>query len=381
MRNRNAALSIILIFGVIVMVVVTVLLIKYPDINTKFVIGEEENRDRVVIIDENNYKNNNITYSITHESALDGKIDIEYPVIEGMSDYDLANKINTKLCVNATGILAIHKLKDKINSLDINCTVKEFDNDKITVVYEGELMYNSGNSTTTKKKNTEAYDDYDSNYDSHTTSNYSGGNYNNFGYDPNYDNYGSFQQQNIGGDPNYDNYFSGNNTMTNNITTTNQYDPNAQSSGPQFFNSNNGNAPISNAPANTNLYPGANTLQGFAGTKFEVERIYYTNTVDLLDCKDINLTQYVDESTLASLLKANDKDLIDILASNETEARKYITKQSLSTIKNNLVDADFRNTNLTKWPSCFSYAEDEYIYISYPVSAELGDYVIVRYKY
>lgn len=379
MRGRNSALSVILIFGVIVMLAVTILLIKYPDINTRFVIGEDDiDRDRVVIIDDNNNYDNKdrLSYTITHESALDGKIDIEYPVISGYSDVNFTNNINTKLCVNATGILALHKLKDKINSLDINCTIKEFSDEKIVVVYEGELMYNSSTTKSAPKNNTN-YDTYDEYKPSTKSSN------GNYGYDPNYDNYGGGGiTYNGSGDPNYDNYSGVSNiTNINQNQNINQYAPNANSSNPQFYQTNDANAPMTNALPNANLYPGGNTLQGFAGTKFDVERIYYTNTVDLTNCKDIYLSQYVDTSVLSSLIKANDKEKIDIICDDETEARKYLTKESLNTIKSNIDNTDFRNQDLTKWPSCFSYSDNEYVYISYPVSEKLGNYVIVKYKY
>lgn len=381
MRNRNIILSIILIFGIIVMAVVTFILIKFPNNNNSLDINDN---DRVVIVDETpSYREERLTYDISHYSDRDGKVDIEYPQVDGYLDDNSTKNVNTKLQVNATSILALHELKDNIDSLDINCTVKSFDNDKIVVVYEGELLYHTGKVKVENKNTNNNYDTYDEKPANSSSSRKSNNVNSNFGYDPNYDNYGGVQSGNTSntyngfGDPNYDNYIGSN---TNSSNTNSPISQNSSSGNPTFFGGNTG-LPISNTDVNANMYPGANNaITGFANTKFYEKKIYYTNTVDLKTCKDIYLSECIDINVLSELIKGNDKNSLTVISENENEVRKYMTKLSLTNIKKMLKEADFQNSALTFWPESFSYVDNDYVYVSLPTNSELNDYVIIRYK-
>lgn len=121
-------------------------------------------------------------------------------------------------------------------------------------------------------------------------------------------------------------------------------------------------------------------------------RIFYTNTIDLDAVKNLRLSDYTDAYTAAGYVASGDYKLESTSGADETAIREYISQSGRNTdyYYKKLADADFSGgysdtMAVTKfsadtWPELFSYEKQGVVYFSLPVSAELGDYVIVRYS-
>lgn len=110
------------------------------------------------------------------------------------------------------------------------------------------------------------------------------------------------------------------------------------------------------------------------------ERVFFTNTVDLETGKNLGLSDFADAYTVAGYIVSGDYRLTDSAAA-ETAVRSAISS-SASTIEayyKKLQAADFTGS-ASSWPEIFSYEKQGVVYVSLPVSAELGNYVLIHYS-
>lgn len=106
--------------------------------------------------------------------------------------------------------------------------------------------------------------------------------------------------------------------------------------------------------------------------------LFYSNTIDVEEGKNIGLSRYADPYTMAGYVMSNDCHFLDKTAQQAEQLRAWLhtegSKQSYTTMFN---QADFPFD--TKFPSTFSYEYGGGICFSVPVSHDLGDYAIVIY--
>lgn len=363
MRNKGLIISLVVFAGILVMLLVTIFLINFPDTAATDFLQKRKIRTTREAIEETEKETESkpeIGYSIAHYTYNDGmNVDIEYPVVYGIENKTYENNINQKINIDATSIILLHDEKDKIDSLLVNCTVQSIDEKEIVITYEGEMYYKS---TSSKKSNTST----DTNQNQSTTKKRN----NNISADPNYDTYGGYGGGNNYGGGGYDSY---------NGASNYQIPQNQQPAQNYNYDSY---APISGLQ-NINMEPNTNgeLMMGFASTKVNSKRIFYTSTIDFEDCKDVYLSQYAIVSELAKYARSADCEFANVDDNNIENVRKYIQKSNQTTIQSILQNADYQNKSLTAWPKSFSYKKNNYIYFSLPVSHELGDYVLVRYAY
>lgn len=119
-------------------------------------------------------------------------------------------------------------------------------------------------------------------------------------------------------------------------------------------------------------------------------RIYYTNAVNIETAQNLGLSDYVDSYTLAGYVASGDYTLETTSGFDEQAIRTYINTADKNTdyYYKLLQNADFSATsgaNDTKhteqtWPKVFSHEKQGTIYLSIPLSQELGSYAIVKYN-
>lgn len=108
--------------------------------------------------------------------------------------------------------------------------------------------------------------------------------------------------------------------------------------------------------------------------------VFYTNTVDLEEGKDLSLSDYADAYTMAGYVMSNDcqfaansqerKDAL--LAHRKEKTLEYFTELFNS--------ADFPLDSASAFPESFSYTEKGVLYFSIPVPHALGDYALVQFN-
>lgn len=121
----------------------------------------------------------------------------------------------------------------------------------------------------------------------------------------------------------------------------------------------------------------------------KAERIFYSNTIDLENIKNLGLSDFADIYTVAGYLVSGDYKLTDVTG-NESAIRSSINASDKTTdyYYNKLQTTDFTGgysadesqTPASDWPEIFSYEKQGVVYFSLPVSAEQGGYVLVHYS-
>lgn len=121
----------------------------------------------------------------------------------------------------------------------------------------------------------------------------------------------------------------------------------------------------------------------------KTENLFYTNTVDLETVQNMRLSDYADAYTVAGYITSGDYKLESVSA-NEQSVRSYINSSEKTTdyYFKKLQAADFsggytadeNSAPAASWPEIFSYEKQGIVYVSIPLSSELGNYAIIKYS-
>lgn len=121
----------------------------------------------------------------------------------------------------------------------------------------------------------------------------------------------------------------------------------------------------------------------------DTTRVFFSNAIDLETANNLRLSDYTDAYTVAGYIASGDYKLESTSGADENAIRAYINASDKTTdyYFKKLSGADFsggysdaESDAAPSWPEYFSYEKQGAIYISIPVSKELGGYVIVRYS-
>ena len=123
---------------------------------------------------------------------------------------------------------------------------------------------------------------------------------------------------------------------------------------------------------------------GTLKTGNESKKIIFTNNINLDTGESIGLTDFADPLTIANYILSDDVELENATNNQAAGFTEYKKTLSVDTLKALLEDADFplikKNDVNEGFPKLFSYESGGDIYISIPLSHELGDYVLVKYS-
>ena len=123
---------------------------------------------------------------------------------------------------------------------------------------------------------------------------------------------------------------------------------------------------------------------GTLKTGNESKKIIFTNNINLDTGESIGLTDFADPLTIANYILSDDVELENATNTQAAGFSEYKKNLTVDTLKALLEDADFplikKNDVNEGFPKLFSYESGGDIYISIPLSHELGDYVLVKYS-
>ena len=106
---------------------------------------------------------------------------------------------------------------------------------------------------------------------------------------------------------------------------------------------------------------------------------FYTNTVDLVSCKDMGFSDFTDPYTMAGYVLSDDVQFEGVSQENLEALLEERKTMDIDYYTDIFEHADFPFDAETFWPSSFSYEKQGVIYFSIPVSHVLGDYAIVQF--
>ena len=111
----------------------------------------------------------------------------------------------------------------------------------------------------------------------------------------------------------------------------------------------------------------------------DTQRIFYSNTIDLEEGKNLQLSDYADAYTVAGYLASGDYVFAEAPKGDEAAVRAYINGAGRDTdyYYKKLAEADFSETGA--FPEYYSFERQGTIFVSVPVSHELGDYALIKY--
>ena len=111
----------------------------------------------------------------------------------------------------------------------------------------------------------------------------------------------------------------------------------------------------------------------------DTERIFYSNTIDLEEGRNLQLSDYADAYTVAGYLASGDYVFAEAPKGDEAAVRAYINGAGRDTdyYYKKLAEADFSETGA--FPEYCSFERQGTIFVSVPVSHELGDYALIKY--
>lgn len=111
----------------------------------------------------------------------------------------------------------------------------------------------------------------------------------------------------------------------------------------------------------------------------DTERIFYSNTIDLEEGKNLQLSDYADAYTIAGYLASGDYVFAEAPRGDEAAVRAYINGSGRNTdyYYKKLKEADFSESGT--FPEYFSFERQGTIFIAVPVSHPLGDYALIKY--
>ena len=123
---------------------------------------------------------------------------------------------------------------------------------------------------------------------------------------------------------------------------------------------------------------------GTLKTGNESKKIIFTNNINLDTGESIGLIDFADPLTIANYILSDDVELENATNTQAAGFTEYKKNLTVDTLKALLEDADFplikKNDVNEGFPKLFSYESGGDIYISIPLSHELGDYVLVKYS-
>ena len=123
---------------------------------------------------------------------------------------------------------------------------------------------------------------------------------------------------------------------------------------------------------------------GTLKTGNDSKKIIFTNNINLDTGESIGLTNFADPLTIANYILSDDVELENATNSQAAGFAEYKKNLTVDTLKALLEDADFplikKNDVNEGFPKLFSYESGGDIFISIPLSHELGDYVLVKYS-
>ena len=126
----------------------------------------------------------------------------------------------------------------------------------------------------------------------------------------------------------------------------------------------------------TSVYKGDRMSEGAA---YPVS-VFYTNTVDLNQVRDLGLSDYTDAYTMAGYVLSDDVEFLGVTQEQKEAFLKYRDNLDMDILTEVFNGADFPLASETAWPESFSYESHGTICFSVPVPHALGDYVIVTFN-
>ena len=126
----------------------------------------------------------------------------------------------------------------------------------------------------------------------------------------------------------------------------------------------------------TSVYKGDRMSEGAA---YPVS-VFYTNTVDLNQVRDLGLSDYTDAYTMAGYVLSDDVEFLGVTQDTKDAFLEYRDSLDLDILTEVFDGADVPLASETAWPESFSYENHGTICFSVPVPHALGDYVIVTFN-
>ncbi len=108
--------------------------------------------------------------------------------------------------------------------------------------------------------------------------------------------------------------------------------------------------------------------------------VFYTNTVDLNQVRDLGLSDYTDGYTMAGYVLSDDVEFLGVTPDQKEAFLEYRGSLDLDILTKVFDGADFPLASEEAWPESFSYENHGTICFSVPVLHALGDYVIVTFN-
>lgn len=433
MKNKGLIATIVVLIAVIITLIAVVFLMQMPTIMSadgwasKFLNTKNETTtivsttEVVTTVRETETETTTIpvpkkTTKIENYSGYNNHVSIDYPQIEGMDDLDLQAKINEKLKTNALSIVPLYPISTALQTLNVSCEVKSFDDSYITVIYEGRVVGKTTRGNTS------------SGVQNNAGNRSAGGNdpYLDGFVDPlaGYNQFSQFNQFNANIMPssaatynvettarvNTDIYSAGQNSQVPNpnrtgtsdggptvkiITAptaaghnTSNYIDNTAANNPIYNNSYYGNNPnntgsrINTPPTDSGLEHNNYPITGYTSVSTVDQKVFYTNTIDLRTGLDMSLSDYVtDLEKLSKWVRSSKVEFLNVDDKDRKKVREYVNLTVQPRYLDQMKNADFRNKGLKQWPKIFSYRDaDGTVYFSVKLSSKLGNYAIVKYK-
>lgn len=270
-----------------------------------------------------------------------GCVDIEYPVVDGMDNTQLQDKINKKIYNNAKSIVELYPISTSMQELNVTAKVKELTDDILTIIYEGRVIgytVKDGESYQSSSQGTSR-----SNPLSDNPSN-------------NYQIPGFEEAFNV--IPNLNGEYRGEEPIIAGDQTAN-----------------------GQLPSDGNTYqPVGPGVVGFSRTVNVDQKVFYTNTINMKTGDDIYMSQLVDPETLAKYARSSKAEIVNATEYNENEVRAYIRKSTVPALTEVFTKADFHNSKMNYWPKSFSYVEGNDLYFTVKLSSKLGNYALIKYS-
>ncbi len=112
--------------------------------------------------------------------------------------------------------------------------------------------------------------------------------------------------------------------------------------------------------------------------------IFYTNTIDTVNGKDMGLTDYADPYTLAGYILSDDCEFDTRDQELKKELMTIRSQTSIDDYTNMFKQADFPyktdgSEESIAFPQVFSYEDQGTVFVAIPVPHALGDYALVKY--
>lgn len=393
MKNKGLIATIVVLVAIIITLVAVVFLMQMPTImSVEGYSNKSASKKETSIIStietvestkESETETTTIpvlkkTTRIENYVAKNSHVKIDYPVIEGMEDEELQARINEKIKTNALSIVPLYPISTAMQNLEVSCEIKLFNDDYITIIYEGRVVGKTNSTTTSSTGNTGKKKI--SNNKSATKDPYLDGFVDPLGI------YGQMGNSNIFQTPEMT-YSITAPSIDYSVEVSKESQSQKFSSGDNVWTSDTGpSVSVIHSPTapsnNTSDDTYSNQVSGFSSTKTVDQKIFFTNTVDLKTGLDVSLKEYVsDLEKLSKWLRSSKVEFVNVDESNRKVVREYINLTVQSRYLTQMKNADFQNKGLDSWPKIFSYRDsDGVVYFSVKLSSKLGNYAIVKYN-